>query len=91
MPSAAETIPRCESDRFRLKKRPKKFPLLQLTVQSQSDCKSRKAPVPASTPFTSPLIDPVPLIASRGQVFKGYFINSYPSCARRAPRVFALF
>jgi hypothetical protein len=70
MPNAAETIPRCELDRFHSTKRPKKIPLLQLADQSQSGCKSRKAPVPASTPFTSPLIDPVPLIASRGQVLK---------------------
>ena len=69
MSNAAETIPSCESDRSRLKKRPKKIPLLQLTVQSQSGCNlestgSRKHAV------HQPAHDPVPLIASRGQVLK---------------------
>jgi hypothetical protein len=67
MPNAAETIPSCESDRFRLKKRPKKIPLLQLTVQSQSGCKSLKAPVPASTPFTSPLMTPSRSLQAEGR------------------------
>jgi len=67
MPNAAETIPRCESDRLGLKKRPEKIPLLQLTVQSQSGCKSRKAPVPASTPFTSPLMTPSRSLQAEGR------------------------
>jgi hypothetical protein len=32
--------------------------------------KKSKVPVPASTPFPSPLNTPVPLVASRGQVLK---------------------
>jgi hypothetical protein len=68
MPSAAETIPNGESDRFRFStKRPKKIPLLQLTIQSQSGCKSLKAPVPASTPFTSPLMTPSRSLQAEGR------------------------
>ena len=67
MPNAAETIPRCELDRFHSTKRPKKIPLLQLADQSQSGCKSRKAPVPASTPFTSPLMTPSRSLQAEGR------------------------
>jgi hypothetical protein len=57
-------------------KQPKKTPLLQLADRSNEWSKKVKAPVPASTPFTDPPKTPVLLVASRGQVSKGHFINS---------------
>jgi hypothetical protein len=48
----------------------KKTPLLQLTDRDKERFQKFKAPVPASTPFPSPLNTPVLLVASRGQVSK---------------------
>jgi hypothetical protein len=70
MPNAAETIPRGEWDRFSFEEAAQKNPSVATHRSEPKRLQISKAPVPASTPFTSPLIDPVPLIASRGQVSK---------------------
>jgi hypothetical protein len=57
---------------------PKKTPLLQLANEGKERFQNLLAPVPASTPFTSPLNTPVLPVASRGQVSKGHCINSCP-------------
>jgi hypothetical protein len=71
MPNAAETIPSCESDRFRfLNKRPKKIPLLQLADQESKRLQILKSTGSRKHAVHQPAHDPVPLIASRGQVLK---------------------
>jgi hypothetical protein len=57
-----------------IEEQPKKTPLLQLANEGKEWLKNLLAPVPASTPFTSPLSTPVLPVASRGQVSKGHFI-----------------
>jgi hypothetical protein len=68
-----------------LEEQPKKTPLLQLANEGKERFQNLLAPVPASTPFTSPLHTPVLPVASRGQVSKGHFINSGFLKARGQP------
>jgi hypothetical protein len=64
-------------DRFRLTKRHKKTPLLQLADRTSKRLQiSKKSTGSRKHAVHQPAHDPDPLVASRGQVFKGHFINS---------------
>jgi len=69
---------------------PKKTPLLQLADKGKERFQKFYAPVPASTPFTSPLKPLFCALQAEGR-FQRYFINSFFKGARHAPSVRHLF
>ena len=92
MPNAAETIPSCESDRFRfLNKRPKKIPLLQLADQESKRLQILKSTGSRKHAVHQPAHDPFPTRCKQRAGFKGHFINSESGMARDAPLFFRLF